>query len=458
MKITNKKLFHLALPAALLTLAALVPADMGAFSFSLVALQNMTSNYFVNTTNYFSNLYSRFSSQATGGIKQFSTGPIFLKKPLVGTEKSEKKVDPTMFKLEPKKNIGKYQKAGNTEEKEVTKQFLWEGNFAPDKIAPKINTALDQMRKNGTARANLTFNHGALELIIRIVREETLNSFRIYMNISEILEKPKPVGERCFPIKFEQITEKNGTSYERVTMTPGEFSVKLEYRQNGIGHYLFSVQNAFLKLQKNALGIIYPFPYGLTGDDKWEDLLPILRKYYESFGFIPHPTWVDHMLIFFKNGKLDPAMDLLRAIYKFDMATIEKLLDNGLSLDTILNDTTVVEAALYHIFSQNHKHSPEIIKILAKHGALKDPKNLSRALNYALFNNKTELLITLTANGALKDPKYISFTLDYALWENKKELLNTLSQGSQKSIILCFGIRDGQNKIIFHIHKNDCEK
>lgn len=410
--------------AGLLAVAIVAPATLSAFSFSLTTLQDIKkSSYFTGIQRCFSNLFALMANQQPIITKQTNHQvPFVAKNPQTQKSVNSQKIDKTdtptfdvsTFKFTPKKTTtDQYVKTADQTEKEQTKKFFSEGGLAPDAVIPEINKTIALMRKNSCMIGTKTikcFTRGRIQLMVTI-EKAALDRFWLKFLIRE---NDQIVGYRVFPILFENITEKTGNSYERMRMDPGKFRVIPEYGQKGIGLYLFSLQNKFLQSQKNALGEIFPCP-------EHSCMLPTLKTYYGSFGFIEHPGNPHHMIISFRDGKLDPAIDLFKTIYDGDITTVEKLLKNGLSFDTTLDDIPVLEAVI-------SKNRTDILRLLiTKYNALKNPNNLSQAIKYALNWDNIDLLKLLIKDyGVLQNQFDLFMVLKHALVHKRINVLNLL--------------------------------
>ncbi len=443
-KTTNKNLFRSALPAALVLLAA---TQLDAAFLTQAGIANL----FPQISNCFSAFYTQFANWMPGmknlGAKNYSTSLSLLTAP-----KTAPVEEKPSFQLEPKKLVEGYQKGTNTVEKELTKEFFMTGKLAPHNVVPEIKKLIS------TGSGEAVFAEEAMSLRVSVFKAEEPGRLGIALTLIEN-NNSTMIGERWFYTEFKQIKTKEGKKSEQFVMHPGAFRIVKAYRQKGVGGCLFSLQNSLLASYLNATGIIHPYPYDLVDGDTQEKLLSTLRAYYESLGFIPHPTKPEHMIISFKNGKPHPVMDLFKALYKRDVAAIEKFLDNGLSLDTIIHHDTAAETALYHIFSQNDKQSLKIINIFARYGIFKDPENFSFALECAVRLDKPELLSYIIPHGALKTPEDVSNALKLAIkyakgWGTPSFIFlfmdkcSTLNDPKDISLVLDYILRWGKTELL----------
>lgn len=362
----------------LFTLAALAPAEMRAFSFaSLATIKNTTSNYFTPLYNYASTFFSHAWNWGTQKTVNLVAHTPFIG----GTELSRKilwcadhpKIAASIF----------CNKVSNYRAKKQNKKILLGGALAPEKVVAVINSMLNELRRSEKTQSKRTIVCEPFSLTGTITKIAT-GSFKFQ---ASLFERKCEVGSAEFEVKFEKITE-NGRSYECFTLTNScTFSIEQESRQKGFGGYLLSTVLQLLKSQKNSLGVIHPCPFNLTEDQTCEDLQQILEDYYKKFGLIKHPVSEFDFVIAFRDGKIDPAIPFLKAMYANDTAAVGKLLDGGFNMNTNLGDVLVAKVALESAL--RHKNIA-LFNMLLKHNALKDPLLANQILARTLADRNYE--------------------------------------------------------------------
>ncbi|MCL5436851.1 MAG: hypothetical protein M1549_03185 [Candidatus Dependentiae bacterium] len=407
----------------LATAFAITSMRMEASSSSVLALCGIRpATFFTQVSRCFSTLYSRFlGSVPQDGMKQFSAAVPLLAKPS-SSDKPKREKAPTdqnasHFELKPKTGAElNYVKTADFYDRERTKEFFEGGALNPTSVALKIKEMIDGVRKGPRGKwpleKRLHLSAESVGLIIEVA--EALFGVKVIMKLMFANNADgKVVGYRHFGLRFGEIEEKNGESAEVAIMSPGTFDIDLAYRQKGLGTYLFLVQNALLKSYKNAIGIIEPSPYFLTAADEIKEgkMLSILRAYYATFGFIPHPIWPRQMVIFFKNGVEDPVMNILDVLSKGDAEGMAKLLsEQSAALERKLPYTaeigggTLLEIMLIYTISRKKE---KLLRVLLDYGNTVDKQRCNRkcvafALDVALLSRHPQIIqLLITKYGAL---------------------------------------------------------
>ncbi len=368
MKTISKKMVL----TALLALATLAPADMGAFSFSsLATLKNTTSSYLTPLYNYASTVCSRAWNWGTQKTVNLVAHAPFIG----GTELSQKilwcadhpKIAASIFR----------NKMLNYRAKKQNKKILLGGALAPEKVVTVINSMLNELRRSDETQSKDTIACGPFSLTGTITKTAT-DSFKFQ---ASLFEGKCEVGSAEFDVLLKEITE-DGRSYECFTLTNScIFSVKRKYQQRGFGEYFLSIVLQLLKSQKNSLGVIYPCPFKLPAGQENVDLQLVLEGYYKKFGFIKHPGSETDFVIAFSDGKINRVITFLKAIYANNTAAVKKLLDKGLNVNTTLDGISVAKAALE---SALHHKNISLLNVLLEYNALKDQNFANHLLELAL--------------------------------------------------------------------------
>jgi hypothetical protein len=412
---------------ALLAITAMAPTQMEALSSWPITLQNITkSSYFAPLYNYAATIYARtatlFSNSMNWGLEK--TGKLIDHAPFIGRTELSQKIQwcvrhpqigagicyRKILNYREKINHNTYRKTIDLSKKTATKLFFWDGALAPDIVVPKINEALDQLKEHSVedfTTRTLNFIKEQIKLSIEI-RKRPSGLFEIE---ERILQKNGSTyerrGARGFSIEFKHLKDADSQDAEYTVMSRGNFYIEPEYRQHGLGHYLFSLQNAFLKSKKYAYWKIYPYPEDAS-------LNSVLNEYYKSFGFIKHPLEDERLIIFFKNGKIDPDMygfiDLCKAISEHDHIAAQKFLETGLKLGTPVDGipaTTMalalaLDAKMFDIAHQiSHKY-PSCINAPMQWNNLDQPYLLYRSLRDERWD-QVEFLLVHNANPLIQD-------------------------------------------------------
>ncbi|MCL5437067.1 MAG: ankyrin repeat domain-containing protein [Candidatus Dependentiae bacterium] len=354
--------------------------------------------------------------------KCFSTNLNFLKKDATteGAVGDAENADSwAEFKLSPTMCLkSSYEKSTNSLKKEQTKKFFSQGALAPEKVAPALRKLVDAMRAGSvtSGACTLTFKGGPITLLISVTLEQEEPAlFSIVLRLSY---NGDDIGKRIMPILFETGV-KDGKPCEQVSMQPGYLDVSSRYRQLGLGGYLLQLQNEFLKLYPWAIGVLMPYPYQLLQDDDSDKMLPVLERYYASFGFVGHPEKKGHMIIAFNDGKLDKKIELLRAMEKNDTTEVAQLVKNGLKIDEKLGKISLHRTILKYAVQYSNL---ELLKTLLSQGK----KELAaEVINLAMSYDKIEVIDLLLESGFV-NKEYDGYLLGFAMYKSHAGLVKKM--------------------------------
>lgn len=351
---------------------ALMPINTGAI-FTKATLK--TENFLSKISRYISNFFSRGTLVSPQNFiskthistypfvqksQPFSSFPLHLDK----TKKYSADLKPIQ-KMPPRET---YIKSDQTQEaqKNVVKKMFFEGPLAPSILSKKMYEKITTLNKNPKlehADDTITLSYGPFKISSTLIKENKkyyIDAFLAQKN-GKIEEK---ICEAHLPISFHSIKPSN---LDLVIGEPGMILCSQNFRQTGVGFYFLNLLVETLKKFKNANVVIYPNPFDLPAGQTSTKLLPILKKYYEGFGFREDPLDKDFMNLFFRNGKNvympQKINSLLKAISINDEAKIKELFASGVPADweSYASEPTI-------IFSIQHDFL-DLVPLLIKWGA-----------------------------------------------------------------------------------------
>lgn len=224
-------------------------------------------------------------------------------------------------------------------EKMLYRKLLYNGNIAPEKVAMVFNNMLRYLSGNKNAhRISMALSNQNLSL------RATLDASDDHYFICRVnlLNDNRSIAK----VRFNVIIENKSTPSEQLVIDDTNLEVDEAYRQQGIGRYLLSIMQTWIKTQAKSTLYVQPCPFNLRNGENQEDMLPILTTYYGKFGLIPDPNKTEDLFMSFENGKESDTMLFFRALYRNDYRTLLKMLKNGLNLNAMIDDEKISTLAL----------------------------------------------------------------------------------------------------------------